>query len=38
MEIFLIIYLIVVTMLPIIPIALAAMIVTSIVDAIFEKK
>ena len=38
MEIFLIIYLIVVTMLPIIPIALTAMIVTSIADVIFRKK
>ena len=38
MEIYLIIYLIVVTILPLVPIALAAMIVTSIVDAIFEKK
>jgi hypothetical protein len=38
MEIYLIIYLIAVTILPLVPIALAAMIVTSIVDAIFEKK
>jgi hypothetical protein len=38
MEIFLIIYLIAVTILPIIPIALATMIVTSIADTIFGKK
>ena len=38
MEIYLIIYLIVVTILPLVPIALAAMIVTSIADAIFRKK
>jgi hypothetical protein len=38
MEIFLIIYLIAVTMLPIIPIALTAMIVTGIADVIFRKK